>query len=163
MHYRVLFENAHMRVLEYSDKPGDKALMHSHPAYLTYVTGSGRVRDTLPNGESSVDEFVGSEFACLPPITHEGQNIGTTGANVDRNVFECRPRPARSSGPVMGRGVMLIRTRERRMDPATAGTIVHLGGALSSRAPHRFLESCPWLRPGQILRRISCIGECICL
>jgi hypothetical protein len=39
-HYRVLFENAHMRVLEYRDKPGDKAPMHSHPAYMTYVAGA---------------------------------------------------------------------------------------------------------------------------
>lgn len=77
--YRVLFENTHMRVLEYRDKPGDKAPMHSHLAYMTYVTGSGKVRDTLPNGESSIDEIAGSEFACLPPTTHAGQNIGNTG------------------------------------------------------------------------------------
>jgi beta-alanine degradation protein BauB len=37
MHYCVLFENAHMRVLEYRDEPGDKAPMHSHPAYICPV------------------------------------------------------------------------------------------------------------------------------
>jgi len=31
-----------MRVLEYRDKAGDKAPMHSHPAYMTYVTGAAR-------------------------------------------------------------------------------------------------------------------------
>jgi quercetin dioxygenase-like cupin family protein len=77
-HYRVMFENAHMRVLEYRDKPGDKAPMHSHPAYMTYVTGTGRVKDTLPNGDSRVDEIAGSEFDCLPPTTHAGQNVGNT-------------------------------------------------------------------------------------
>ena len=70
--YRVLFENEHMHVLEHRDKPGDKAPMYSHPAHMTYVTGSGKVRDTLPDGESSIDEIAGSEFACLPPTTHAG-------------------------------------------------------------------------------------------
>jgi len=122
-HYRVLFENAHMRVLEYRDKPGDKAPMHSHPAYMTYVTGSGRVRDTLPNGESSVDEIVGSEFACLPPITHEGQNIGTTGIQELLVEFKdetnpCSPmQPNESSGSSSGGSSMAERqsARERLM------------------------------------------------
>ena len=40
-HYRLVFENAHMGVLEYRDKPGDKAPMHSHPAYMTQRTTTG--------------------------------------------------------------------------------------------------------------------------
>jgi len=59
--------------------------MYSHPAYMTYVTGSGKVRDTLPNGESSIDEIAGSEFAGLPPTTHAGQNIGETAVKDGRN------------------------------------------------------------------------------
>jgi beta-alanine degradation protein BauB len=77
-HYRVLFENTHTRVLEYRDKPGDKAPMHSHPAYMTYVTGTGRFKDILPSGETSIDEIVGSKFDCRPPTTHAGQNVGNT-------------------------------------------------------------------------------------
>jgi hypothetical protein len=78
---------------------------------------------------------------------------------------------------VMGRRVMLTATREPRVDPSTAGRIAHLGRLCHPGAPHRFLESCRggsvvalvtasrclMHRPGQILRRNSCIGECICL
>lgn len=79
---------------------------------------------------------------------------------------------------MMGRRVMLTATREPRVDPSTAGRIAHLGRPCHPGAPHRFLESCrAWgvcYRPrdcvtlseastGQILRRNSCTGECICL
>jgi hypothetical protein len=60
-HYRVLFENTQMRVLEYRDKPGDKAPMHSHPAYMTYVTATGKTKIVQPNGETSVENTAGSE------------------------------------------------------------------------------------------------------
>ena len=75
-HYRVMFENAHMRVLEHRDKSGDEAPMHSHPAYMTNVTGAGKHADTLPNGQTIIEEAVGSKFDWHPPTTHAGQNIG---------------------------------------------------------------------------------------
>jgi quercetin dioxygenase-like cupin family protein len=78
-HYRVLFENAHMRVLEYRDKAGYKAPMHSHPAYMTYVTAAGKTKVMLPSGEMKVNEHAGSEFACHPPTQHATENIGSTG------------------------------------------------------------------------------------
>ena len=77
-HYRVLFENAHIRVLEYRDKPGDKAPLHSHPAYMTYVTGAGKTKVTLPDGKASTDENAGSEFDCHPPTQHATENVGST-------------------------------------------------------------------------------------
>lgn len=30
-HYRTLWENEHVRVLEYTDEPGDKTTPHDHP------------------------------------------------------------------------------------------------------------------------------------
>jgi len=77
-HYRLVFENAHMRVLEYRDKPGDKAPMHSHPAYMTYVTGPARTKITLRDGRSILDEAKGSAFACNPPTRHATENVGPT-------------------------------------------------------------------------------------
>src|SRR5260370_14613530 len=77
-HYRILFENAHIRVLEYRDKPGDKAPMHSHPSYMTYVAGPGKTELTLPDGRTLVGEEKGSIFECLPPTQHAMENVGTT-------------------------------------------------------------------------------------
>lgn len=77
-HYHVLFENGHMRVLEYRDKPGDKAPMHSHPAYMTYVTGAGKTKIVQPNGETNAEDKAGSEFACRPATQHATENVGNT-------------------------------------------------------------------------------------
>jgi len=77
-HYHVLFENTHMRVLEYRDQPGDKAPMHSHPVYMTYVTGAAKTKIVQPNGETNVQDTAGSEFACRPPTQHATENVGNT-------------------------------------------------------------------------------------
>jgi hypothetical protein len=78
VHYCVLFENAHMRVLEYRDKPGDKAPMHSHPSYMTYTAGPGKTKFTLPDGSTSVDEEKESLFEGLPPTQHATENVGSS-------------------------------------------------------------------------------------
>lgn len=77
VHYHVLFENAHMRVLEYRDKPGDKAPMHYHPAYMTYTTAGGKTKVTQPDGAITIDESAGSEFGCHPPTQHATENVGS--------------------------------------------------------------------------------------
>ena len=98
-HYRVLFDNVHMRVLEYRDKPGDKAPMHSHPAYMTYVTGAGKTKVTLPNGKASIDENAGSEFDCHPPTQHATENVGTTDAQELLVEFKDVPNPCLGAQP----------------------------------------------------------------
>ena len=77
-HYRILFENAHIRVLEYRDKPGDEAPMHSHPAYMTYVTGAGKTKVILPGGGTKIEESTSSESDCHMPTRHATENVGTT-------------------------------------------------------------------------------------
>lgn len=107
-HYRVLFENSHIRVLEYRDKPGDKAPMHSHPSYMTYVAGPGKTKFTRPNGSTSVDDEKSSIFECLPPTQHAMENVGTTDTQEVLIEFKDSPAPcsgtrqdAAGSGPVM--------------------------------------------------------------
>jgi beta-alanine degradation protein BauB len=77
-HVRILFENAHMRVLEFRDRPGEKTPMHSHPAYMTYMTGPGRTKVTLPDGQTKMIESKGSDFECHPPTQHANENAGRT-------------------------------------------------------------------------------------
>jgi beta-alanine degradation protein BauB len=77
-HYRVVFENAHMRVVEVRDKPGEKEPMHSHPVYMTYVTGPDKTKITLPDGRTILDEDKASAFPCHPPTQHATENIDTT-------------------------------------------------------------------------------------
>ena len=43
-HYKVVFENDRVRVLEYTDKPGDKTTVHEHPDSVMYTLSSFRRR-----------------------------------------------------------------------------------------------------------------------
>lgn len=48
--YKVLLDNASVRVLEVSGKAGQKAAMHRHPNYVVYSLADGSVKHTDPKG-----------------------------------------------------------------------------------------------------------------
>ena len=75
---RVKLENARVRVLEATLKPGDKEQMHSHPAYVIYVIEGGKVRNHAADGKTSETEFKTGDIVYRDPLTHWAENIGTT-------------------------------------------------------------------------------------
>jgi quercetin dioxygenase-like cupin family protein len=75
-HYHVILENAHMRVIDGRDKPGDTTPMHHHPAYLSYIDGPVKTRITLEN-ENTVIDGPSDRVWCSPPTTHSTENTGT--------------------------------------------------------------------------------------
>jgi beta-alanine degradation protein BauB len=77
--YRVAFENDKLRVLEYSGRPGMGVCgdgMHSHPAHLTVLLSTGKVRIKTPDGKVEVhsDIPLGAVFWSNAE-THEVENI----------------------------------------------------------------------------------------
>lgn len=75
--YRTLWENEDVRVLEYSDVPGQETTPHSHPnsVMITLTTFDRR----LSAGETSRDVSLEAGAALwLPAQTHSGRNIGDT-------------------------------------------------------------------------------------
>jgi quercetin dioxygenase-like cupin family protein len=76
--YRVLLENDRVRVLDVQMKPGAKSSMHSHPDLVSYSLNPGRLRFTLPSGESMEVELRPGEALRLEAPTHATENIGTT-------------------------------------------------------------------------------------
>lgn len=80
-HYRVLFENEKVRVLEYTDQPGDQTTPHEHPDSVMYTLNSFRRR--LVSGEEERDvELVAGSAGWLPAQQHRGENIGDTPTHV---------------------------------------------------------------------------------
>ena len=77
-YYKVLLENDQVRVLEYHLKPGEKEAMHSHPSGIVYTFSDGRMKTTLPNGESHESDRKAGEAIWRDPITHAAENTGTT-------------------------------------------------------------------------------------
>ncbi len=99
-HYRVVLENARVRVLAYEDVPGDRTTPHVHPdsvmitrsAFSRRLTGSQGDRDVvLPEGA----------VVWLPAQEHTGENTGTTPTRVLLVELKDDP-PAPSPGTALG-------------------------------------------------------------
>lgn len=76
-HYKVVFENDVVRVLEYTDQPGDETTPHEHPDSLMYTLSSFRPR--LVSGDMQRDvELEAGTVGWLPAQQHHGVNIGQT-------------------------------------------------------------------------------------
>lgn len=80
-HYRVVFENARVRVLEYLDEPGDSTTPHRHPDSVMVTLSSFRRRLSSPVGEREVELQAGTPM-WLPAQQHHATNIGDTATHV---------------------------------------------------------------------------------
>jgi quercetin dioxygenase-like cupin family protein len=75
--YRTLWENDDVRVLEYTDIPGQETTPHAHPNTVMVTLADFDRR--LIDGEQSRDVSLRAGAALwLPAQTHSGKNIGTT-------------------------------------------------------------------------------------
>ncbi len=76
-HYAVVFENDRVRVLEYTDRPGDRTTVHEHPDSVMYTLSSFRRR--LHAGDQQRDvEITEGMTMWVPAQRHYGENIGDT-------------------------------------------------------------------------------------
>ena len=80
-YYKVLLENAQVRVLEYRLKPGEKEPMHTHVAGGLYIFGDAKMRTTYPDGRTEESAGGAGEAHWRSPVTHALENIGTTEAH----------------------------------------------------------------------------------
>ncbi len=80
-HYKVVFENERVRVLEYTDAPGDRTTPHEHPDSVMYTLSSFRRRLVAENGSREVELSAGT-VGWLPAQEHHGENIGGTPTHV---------------------------------------------------------------------------------
>lgn len=97
-HYRVVFENTRVRVLEYLDEPGDSTIPHRHPDSVMVTLSSFRRRLSSPAGEREVELEEGTPM-WLPAQQHHATNIGDTATHV---LFVELKEPAPSAAPDPG-------------------------------------------------------------
>ena len=80
-HYRVVFESDRVRVLDYTDRPGDRTRPHHHPDSVMYTLSTFRRR--LVSGEREREVALESgTVGWLPAQDHYGENIGDTPTHV---------------------------------------------------------------------------------
>ncbi len=80
-HYRVVFENDRVRVLEYRDQPGESTTPHEHPDSVMYTLSSFRRRLVSGDVHREVELEAGT-VGFLPAQQHHGENIGGTPTHV---------------------------------------------------------------------------------
>ena len=97
-YYKVVFENERVRVLEYTDQPGDETTPHEHPDSLMYTLSSFRRRLVSGATQREVQLDAGT-VGWLPAQQHHGVNIGETATHV---IFVELKEPA--PGPDAGAG-----------------------------------------------------------
>jgi hypothetical protein len=104
--YKILFENEHVRVLEYLDHPGDRTTPHAHPDSVMYTLSSFRRRLYGNDGEILDVGIAAGTTGWLPAQRHAGHNIGDSDTHV---VFvELKRRPSQKA-PGIGPSGMAIK------------------------------------------------------
>ena len=76
--YKVIAENAQYRVIEVTWQPGQRDVMHSHPASAVYYPMDCSIRGHAPNG-ATWDGLTtaGKAIVQMPIAAHMVENTGT--------------------------------------------------------------------------------------
>jgi quercetin dioxygenase-like cupin family protein len=76
-HYKLLLENASVRVLKIDYPVGGKSTMHQHPDSIVIPLSDSKVKFTMPDGKSEDSDMVNESALYSPAGTHSPSNIGT--------------------------------------------------------------------------------------
>ncbi len=77
-HYKLVAENAGVRVLRIGYAAGEKSHMHAHPDSVLVVLSGGKVRFTMPDGKTEDLDVAADSAMYSPTITHNPANVGTS-------------------------------------------------------------------------------------
>ena len=79
--YKVILENAAVRVLRIDYEAGAKSAMHQHPDAIVVALDASNVKFTLPD-KTTADSNLAKESAMYTPAgTHSAVNVGKTRVN----------------------------------------------------------------------------------
>jgi hypothetical protein len=80
--YKVVLENAQVRVLEYRDLPGNRTQLHQHPEFVVVAMSPFRRQLHLPDGRKLTREFKAGDVMYSGGQSHIGENVGTSPTHV---------------------------------------------------------------------------------
>ena len=77
--FKLLLENEHVRVLEYTLHVGEKDQWHTHPAKSSYVLSGGKLKVYLENSAPFLAEDSTGTAVWMDAVgKHYVENVGTT-------------------------------------------------------------------------------------
>ena len=94
-HYKVLLDNAAVRVLKIDMAVGGKSVMHSHPDSMLVALSGAKARFTMPDGTTQDMELTKDTASYTPAFTHLPVNVGTS--RVDAILVEFKAKSAGSA------------------------------------------------------------------
>ena len=105
-HYKVILENASVRILKIDYAPGGKSLMHQHPEAIVVPLTASKVQFNLPDGKSETQELAADSAMYMPAGTHSPTNVGTT--RIDAILVEFKgAAPGKASIPSTREGLSM--------------------------------------------------------
>ena len=81
-HYKVMFENDHVRVVKITYGAGESSVMHEHPAHVAIGLTDGSWSMKLPNGETMEISTPAGDAVWAPAGPHLPTNMGDKAAQV---------------------------------------------------------------------------------
>ena len=74
-HYKLVSENAQVRVLRFHYGPHEKSVMHSHPDLVVVYLTDMHVKMTLPDGKAQEQSGKAGEAQWTPAGSHLPENL----------------------------------------------------------------------------------------
>ncbi len=90
-HYKVIFENDQVRVLQVKYGPGEKSVMHEHPNSVAVFVKDSNVKFTGPDGKTKEIKEKAGQAVWTKAGKHIPEALGE-GAEVV--LVELKPKPA---------------------------------------------------------------------
>ena len=82
-HFKVLLENARVRVLDFHASAGTKIPLHSHPAYISYsISGAGKTKFTSADGKVTEPTAKTGQATWHEAETHASEYEGAGSTHV---------------------------------------------------------------------------------
>ena len=81
-HYKKVFENEQVRVMEVVFEAGSKIAMHKHPDHFAYVLEGGSLRIKNDAGKTIDAALTPGQVLWIAAESHEAENTGTTRVKV---------------------------------------------------------------------------------
>lgn len=94
-HYTVEFENDQVRVLRITYGPGEKSVMHEHPAGVAVFLTDHDVKFTLPNGKMEEGHRKAGEIEWTAAGKHLPENLSDQ--PLELILVELKTKPAKTN------------------------------------------------------------------
>ena len=74
-HYSVEYEDDRVRIVRARYGPGEKSVMHAHPALVAIMLSNSTIRMTYPDGRTEDISTIPGQLMQMPETEHLPQNV----------------------------------------------------------------------------------------